>query len=628
MGKSFEKELEVLGSIYEKALGSDCTIISDFIKKYQNDYFLLIGSGGSYSVAAAVELFCVKAGLKGKCLTPLELAQYETQIKDCAVMLFTASGKNADSKNTYQYLSELEPKGLLTVCMHTDSPISRLQVENSHNFFFEYKMPVEKDGYLAVESLVSSIIIMSNAFFEATKNDFFQVNKKTYQKCIHSQDLNNLQKAETIIVLNGGMISPALVDLESKFGEAALGNIQILDYRNFAHGRHLWLSKRKDTTAIVAFIDNENSKLAEKTLGLLPEEIPIFKIYIKKENVDALLEAYDYIFDIVNEIGKIQGVDPGRPKVEEFGRKLYHISHKLGNSKWLKTVKGDPIKRGVYRKLGAFSKEYDFYYTNGFLAYENLRNKIYKGIILDYDGTLHIKSLSGNVEPELYMKINEYLGNGIKIGIATGRGKSVRNELQKVIAPENWQDVVIAYYNGGCIGLLSDDEIPNKRGKDIPKEFFQIQETLKCKEGESLYLDGTKERNPYQLSIISDDAINYMKIVHEKLAKIDDIKILTSSHSLDIIPKDSCKNNILQHFEMLGYKEEDFIRIGDSGYLGGNDYELLNCENGISVDLVSCSPGACWNFAPLGKRNLEATIYFFEHIEILENGQGFRWLGA
>ena len=43
-------------------------------------------------------------------------------------------------------------------------------------------------------------------------------------------------------------------DLESKFTEAALGHLQIADYRNFAHGRHHWLAKRSETSAILAFI--------------------------------------------------------------------------------------------------------------------------------------------------------------------------------------------------------------------------------------------------------------------------------------------------------------------------------------------------------------------------------------
>ncbi len=242
MGKNFSKELETLDCIYESATESDCKIVVGFLKKYFNNFILLVGSGGSFSVAAAVEYFCIQAGIRAKCVTPLEVQQFKGQIKESAVIIFSAGGKNTDSKNTYSFVSQLEPKGVLTVCMCLGSPLAKMQTKNNHNYLYEYKMPVYKDGYLAVESLLSSIVIFAKAFSEVTSNKFFNSDLKKFV-LPSLPDISEVLQKNSIIILYGGLTQAAVIDLESKFGEAALGNVQLLNFRNFAHGRHYWLSR-------------------------------------------------------------------------------------------------------------------------------------------------------------------------------------------------------------------------------------------------------------------------------------------------------------------------------------------------------------------------------------------------
>ena len=61
---------------------------------------------------------------------------------------------------------------------------------------------------------------------------------------------------------------------QAHYTEAALGNLQLADYRNFAHGRHHWLAKRSRTGAVLAFISDADRTLAERTLHLIPSDIP------------------------------------------------------------------------------------------------------------------------------------------------------------------------------------------------------------------------------------------------------------------------------------------------------------------------------------------------------------------
>ena len=621
MGKNFEKEISNLAQIYYSAVNSDISIVAEFLSKYRYDFVLLVGSGGSYSVAKSVEQFCVRAGILSKCVTPLELREYNDQLVNYAIILFTAGGKNADSKNAYTYISNMEPKGILTVCMNENAPIKKIQQTNMHNYYFEYKMPIAKDGYLAVESLISAICVMAKAFFQITGDAYFFMDdnfefKKSLDCCAE-----DVLCKETVIVLYSGISASAVVDLESKFCEAALSNIQVVDYRNFAHGRHFWLSKRKESTSIIAFVDNDNKIVSQKTLSLLPDEIPVLKIVINNKGVNGLLESYAYVFEIVNQAGKRISLDPGKPKIDEFGKKLYHISSKLDDAIVIKKLKNDPVLRGVKRKVGLKSKLSEKYYETGLKTYKELISHSFKGIVFDYDGTLHNKYNNSETENNIFKMINYLLENNIVIGVATGRGKSVRNDLQKVIYKKFWDKMVIAYYNGGCIGYLGDNSIPNKKAKEFPVEFHEI---IKIINDSDIVLDGAEEQNPYQLTALINGSLD-TKSIYERLKYISNVKLLRSEHSIDIVPKSSSKNNIFDFFSSMGKLADDFLRVGDSGAAGGNDFELLNTKLGLSVDLVSDFTDKCWNYAPLGYRNLEATLDLLQRISLLGNKDGFFW---
>lgn len=626
MGKDFTKELSNLDIVYQAAYMSDVQLISDFLLKYCNTLFWGIGSGGSYSVARIFELLCAKAGWTSKSITPLELSLYDRQLRDCAAILFTASGRNVDSKNAYRYLAEIEPEGLLTCCMRLDAPIKKQQKDNLHNFYFEHKMPVMKDGYLAVESLVSMSTLLSKAFETATGNPFFKLPNRFnwHTKKIDLQLLKSILSRETIIVLHGGITTPSAVDLESKFSEVSLGNIQLVDFRNFAHGRHYWLSNRKQNTAIVAIVGETEKKLATKTLDLLPNDIPTLRYDVTDNGIDGLFDSFDFIFELVLQSGIIFGINPGKPKVDDYGKKLYHLNYNICGNDQFKMRAKNTERMALYRKSRTLYDPYEDSSLHAAAEYhELLSNNRFSGIVFDYDGTLHNKGRKSTLEQNIFEKINYLLSNNVKIGIATGRGKSVRNELQKVIAEDYWKEVVIAYYNGGCLGTLEDMQCPNKKAKCVPQEFLSLFDyILKIKLPDSIEVEGVDDKNPYQLTIMLNDQHMwpYIEKIKSFCLETKGLKVLESSHSLDIIPASSSKDNVFSYWTNLGLTKNDFLVIGDSGQFGGNDYELLNSGYGLSVDKVTNAFDACWNFAKPGTRNLEATIYYLEKIDVLTNG--------
>lgn len=627
MGKDYKKELSNLNSVYQTAYLSDVQQLSDFLLKHCNTILWGIGSGGSFSAARIFEFLCAKAGWISKSITPLELYLYDAQLHDSAVILFTASGRNVDSINSYRFLEKIETEGLLTCCMRVEAPIKKQQKDNLHTYYYEHKMPVTKDGYLAVESLVATSTLLCRAFEIATNNPFFKLpnHYEWHTKKIDSSLLRLVLHKETIIVLHGGISTPAAVDLESKFSETALGNIQLVDFRNFAHGRHYWLTSRKDSTAIVAIVGASEQELATKTLKLLPGGIPILRYDVTDNSIIGLLDSFDFVFELVLQSGIIRGINPGKPEVDDFGKKLYHLRNNICGNDQFKLRDKHIEQMAIYRKTNAKHTLNENAYlcaANDYLR--SLRAQHFCGIVFDYDGTLHNKERKSITELQIFEKINQLLENKVKIGIATGRGKSVRKELQQVISADYWKDIVIAYYNGGCLGTLEDEHCPDKSGKCVSQDFLQLSDYLRSINlPSSIKVDGLDDNNPFQITVFVTDRHlkSYIEMIKCFCVETKGLKIIESSHSLDIIPASSSKNNIFAFWTNQNLSKNDFLSIGDSGQLGGNDYELLNGKFGLSVDRVSNSYYSCWNYAKPGVRNLEATLFYLEKIDVLNDGR-------
>ena len=215
--------------------------------------------------------------------------------------------------------------------------------------------------------------------------------------------------------------------------------------------------------------------------------------------------------------------------------------------------------------------------------------------------------------------MNGLLERNVCIGISTGRGKSVRNNLQIKIYREYWDSVVIAYYNGGCVGLLSDTSTPNKQICTMPVDLKNAINEINALSVDSVIIKH-EDINPYQFTINGLQFLENREAILSILNNYDNLSYYCSDHSIDIFPKKSDKNIIFDYYKQNDLDSSLFLRVGDSGNINGNDYVLLNSRNGISVDKCSTSLETCWNFAEMGKRNLDATLALLQNITIVGNG--------
>jgi hydroxymethylpyrimidine pyrophosphatase-like HAD family hydrolase/fructoselysine-6-P-deglycase FrlB-like protein len=631
MGKPYANELQRLSETYTWALEVPIEPLATAISASASLPLLTVGSGGSFTAAhLACTLHQRFSGIIARPLTPLELFSCSLYMGGLNVMLLSAEGKNTDIMAALKKTISHEPRRCIVLCLRGRSPLSRLAQGYRFVDLIELSPPSVKDGFLATNSLLAFSVLLVRAYASAFSAD--ESLPKKFENLLASTTDSNynldalynackpLWKRETIVVLYGSTTQAAALDLESKFSEAALGNVQLADFRNFAHGRHNWLAKRASKTGVLAIFADNDRELAERTLRLIPSSIPIAKINPPGTGSTAMVAAMVATLYMVGAAGEHHRVDPGRPHVTAFGRRIYGLH-------WLPTSSGDEVSPqiiAIARKLRCEvqhimdRKDLSFWLDAYRRFIENLEQTSFGGIICDYDGTLcDERDRFSGLRPDITRIITQLLSAGILIGIATGRGKSVREDFRKVLPKELWGNVRIAYYNGADVATLSDDAHPILLSE--PCETLKGVADVVQKDPFISQLANSEPRQA-QVSVQPKSSVagEMLSRILQQLAHLHGVNVLRSSHSIDLVRSDISKRSLLVHLAGLVRKDCRILLIGDKGQWPGNDFDLLAAPYSLSVDEVSVDPDTCWNLARPGHRGVQAAIDYLNALQVSE----------
>jgi hydroxymethylpyrimidine pyrophosphatase-like HAD family hydrolase len=240
-------------------------------------------------------------------------------------------------------------------------------------------------------------------------------------------------------------------------------------------------------------------------------------------------------------------------------------------------------------------------------------------LVLDYDGTICTteQRFHGPEEP-ISKQLSRLLSSNVALGIATGRGDSVRNDLRRVLSDKHWNRVWIGYHNGGEIGRLDDDQIPPSTF-ELSYELDLIRTQLEADAFVRSVID--LRFSPSQITLRPRDTFSVHAAHELALSKIKSagavgVRAVSSTHSVDIIAPRVSKINLLEYFidSHVVSTLDEILCVGDRGRFPGNDYELLSHTFALSVDEVSADANSGWNLAPPGCRGVAATLFYLAHM--------------
>jgi len=640
MGKSYETEMCRLNDTYEWALSAPIEGFTSFVGESLSLPLVAVGSGGSLTAAHFASLLHQEKGQVSKAVTPLEFSYSKKTLLDSSVLMLTAKGNNRDILSAFKFAATAEPRQLMAICMRRQSRLSLFSHKYNYVRVFDFELPTGQDGFLATNSLLAFATILIRAYGSFLPNISLPQSFSSTSDWIHRCEDYSLRLAGTsaYAVLHGYWGSPVAIDLESKFTEAALGHVQVADYRNFAHGRHHWLAKHEDT-AVIALTLPKDKIVAKRTLALLPRNIPSIELTTELNGPAGTLDLLIQAMHLVGTLGKLRNIDPGRPGVPKFGRDIYHLrSPVLSRLGTLTKPQGtDSLGiTAILRKTKCLflsdlnAEELDYWGTAYRMFKRKLGKTLFGAIVFDYDGTLcSADDRYRGLSPEVAAQLIRLLRGNLTVGIATGRGKSAKVALRNAIPSDYWGRIIVGYYSGSDIALLDDDTHPDKSGPMDPK-----LEAVRNIIASDHYLSAIRniDYTPKQVTIQAQGFSDWLTIkeIANSLAHMKEaqgVQIWESDHSLDILAPSVSKLNIVEDCQAMARKRGNLpsvLCIGDKGRWPGNDFELLTATFSLSVDTVSTSPETCWNLAHPGFRGTQALLQYLSCIELEEGTARYR----
>ena len=638
MARPYIGEMAKLSETFAWAEEADIRLLRQAVRTAGLSPLRIIGSGGSLTGAHALAgLHQRYTGHLATVATPLEAVEQPLNAA-VAVWLLSAGGGNADILMAAKALIKHEPRQVGVLCGRETSPLADLCRRHPFVDLLLYPPPAGKDGFLATNSLFGFTALLTRAYTAEFGKDADWQDTVDRLKPLLPDATAALEAWEaateplwtrsTTLILHGPSTRIGAIDLESKFTEAALGNLQIADYRNFAHGRHHWLAKRSETSAVLAFITRADRVLADRTLDLIPADVPQAHIEFKGGPSAVALASLLAALRVAGWAGRTRGIDPGRPGVPEFGRKLYNLrlprARRIVGSPRLTPREAAAITRKASAAPGILAASDELGRWRDALAdfLTRLWNARFAGIVLDYDGTMvDTRCRSEPADPEMVSQLARLAELGIHIGIATGRGKSVRYDLQKCMPRKLWPLFLIGYYNGAEVASLDDDSVPDG-SKNVCADLQPIADALRRRL--DLYECVRRADRPFQITLEATRTMPVSQlwdlarqVIHT--TNTHGVTAVRSSHSVDIMAAGVTKLNVVRGLRE-GIDDEPILAIGDRGRYPGNDHELLSEPFALGVDEINVNPATCWHVGEPGQRGPAVTLEYLSALEA-QNGR-------
>ena len=639
MGRPYVTELSELDATYEWCMQAPVEDLARSIGKTANNGLIAVGSGGSLTSAHfASFLHTFFTGQVSQVFTPYELVASSQSLGPFAVLVCSAGGSNPDILLVTEFALKRAPRTLFGITTQIRSPLQEILHSAGWAPCHSFRTPTKKDGFLATNSLLAMILLLIRAYelvfgtdpclpptFAAMLHP--DITRDKFKEAYGRQACPVLERA-TLVVLHGLPTKPAAMDIESRMTESALTHVQPADFRNFAHGRHHWLSRHAASSGVLAFTERGDA-ISKGTLKLIPASIPRVEILVEPGIRGALAAVCHSLF--LPEIAATPGYDPGRPRVASFGRKLYHL-RALSKLVTQSCASLERLNLAVERKTGlplsalSLRGELKLWHKHYFDFVQRLARAKIQAVVLDYDGTLCAppRRFSG-LTPDIANRLNQLLDAGLTIAVATGRGKSVREALRRVITvPQHRDRVIVGYHNGAEIATLSDLRCPTAN-QQLASELNSIAKALE--DNTAIKKSAVVNAKGRQITLEPLPLANNEVIFKEVTGIIRqdgnrDVSIVTSGHSMDILGSGVSKTNVVKEvvrrLNLPKNGATSILCIGDRGCAPGNDWDLLRHPLSLSVDEVSADSSTCWNIAKPGLRFQSAC---FEYLERLKTGR-------
>ena len=600
----FDNEVSGLSAVYQQSRDRNASL-SNLVHSLGVVAVVFSGSGGALAVAEfAAQLHRLTTGRPARADTPLGFTS-DSRERPAGAVFFSAGGRNPD---VHLGARAARLGGYSPVVVITCSSPEQLPLGLRRNADQTIHIRSPKDGFLATSSVIAMTTALTIAYgFKLPVEVPFR------------EDWIASPLRDRTIALGGPLQRAPLVDLEARLAETGLSSIQLADLRNFAHGRHVGLARHLLATSVILFSDSSTVDLAERTGVLLPSEADVRHLNSERVFPASAIELFGASMRLTAATAAVTGVDPARPGVPAFGRKLYRLG--VGRSFSMPTT--GPVERKL--SAGSLNRSYRRMVEDHLDQWHReLAEVRFSALVLDYDGTCcDTQDRYEPLDASIAGRLAHLASSGLLVAFASGRGRSLHDEARKWIPRDQWANTLIGLYNGSAIVSLADEvgdfTVPHP---DLAEAADRIQ-------GARGILSLMVERRRTQVSITSKDFLTgtaLLPLVRSVLNQdaLPNVRAFASGHSVDIVRAGTSKGAVID--QIVQTHGGDVLAIGDQGQDGGNDFELLaRTRWSLSVDRVSPDTSRCWNLSDTSALGPQLLRRYLSSLTRDKGGWRFKW---
>lgn len=324
--------LKEIPTLFETAAAEDVSEFRRFLFGKKNLPMLFIGSGGMKANGAySAMLYGMNSGL-GRAISPYGLASLSDDvIKNSRCLLLSVGGNNDDIVYAARRCVEVNPENTACLTFYEHDKNRMLDaLKGTRARIFMYQHNEWKGGFISIRMKFYFYALMYKAF---AKNEEFPYNLNInlspescfeYRLNKEGTNLPNLKSINHFIALYGSYGEAVAYDLENVFAESGLASVQVVDYRNFCHGRFIFVGNHTENykeprdesdVAVVMFVSPREESIAKQLLDdVIPYKTPIVLI---KTGWDSPLATLDLLVKsnvFISFVGeRCYGINPNSP---------------------------------------------------------------------------------------------------------------------------------------------------------------------------------------------------------------------------------------------------------------------------------------------------------------------------
>lgn len=315
-------------------------------------------SGGSSATNDYLALLYETNIGMAKSLTPLAMTNISDEaLKSAKIIITSGGGHGVDEKYTVNRAASVNPKGVCGITSSNDGHnivINTLKKVTDNWFFFNTP---KLDGFIGTVSISGMFGVIYKTFTNdgdfVRKLDFDLTPTHCYSYTPRVEgDIPSFKDIKNYIALYNGWSRPIAQDFESKMVECGIASVQMCDYRNYCHGRFIFLSRHLEESALVLFITPREKEYAKRLIlegktfrggyDVFPKNTPIIIIETELDNPLATIDLMIKMQVCFNDIAKANrlsdGDDPCNPDNPNGIDKRFPRSLDWGNMAEMKSL--------------------------------------------------------------------------------------------------------------------------------------------------------------------------------------------------------------------------------------------------------------------------------------------------